>query len=82
MRIEDINGNVLKKGDIIDIKQTVNGCNLFYIQSMNPLDIRYGFDFSLVYEYDKLDLISPSKLTGLVEFEIVNNEENFCKTLN
>lgn len=73
----DKNGRELKAGDVINIHQTVNGCNLFNIISVDPLDIEYsGLHHPSVsgikYEYDKEDLLAPSHLTGEVDWEILN----------
>lgn len=65
----DINGRELKSGDIIDIKQTVNGENIFIVIDADELDIRYGFDITLKYEYPKEELLSP----GEVEWQIVGS---------
>lgn len=72
-KIKDINERILSDGDIIDIHQTVNGESKFIVMSLTPLDIRYHYDISRVYEYDMMDLISPSFLTGEVDFEIIGN---------
>ena len=74
----DKNGIKLKNGDIININQTVNGVNLFAVLdvNINNLDIRYLHDFEYKYQYDMLDLISPNKLNGDIEFEIVGNISN------
>ena len=71
--MEDINGQVLETGDIIDMHQTINGENKFVIANLRPLDIRYYCDLERKYEYDKEDLLSPSKLTGEVDFEIIGH---------
>lgn len=57
-------------GDIIDIHQTVNGHNLFFIKSLEPLDIRYHYDHSYRYQYDMEELLRIS------EIEIVGNLYN------
>lgn len=67
----DTNGNKLSEGDTIDLHQTVNGQNLFVVLSINPLDIRYSNDINREYEYDKEEMLAPSKLTGETEWEIV-----------
>lgn len=74
MKRIDINGRELKNGDVINLHQTVNGQNLFVVFFTNDsLDIRYAHDVQRQYEYDKEDLLAPSKLIGEVEWEIVNN---------
>ena len=55
----DVNNRKLKEGDIIDIKQTANGNNLFRISSLNPLNIVYH-ESGRDYEYNQKDLLSPS----------------------
>ncbi len=72
--MKDKNGKELKPGDTIDIGQTVNGRSEFYVESLNPLDIRYGFNHNLKYEYPPLDLLRVNRYTGEVEFVICRNE--------
>lgn len=69
----DINERRLKNGDVIDLHQTVNGQNLFVVFTIEPLDIRYAHDVTRKYEYDKEEMLSPSRFTGEVDWEIVNN---------
>lgn len=69
----DINKRKLKNGDVIDLHQTVNGQKLFVVFKVEPLDIRYAHDVTRKYEYDKEEMLAPSKYTGEVEWEIVNN---------
>lgn len=71
--MKDLNDINLKDGDIIDIHQTVNGSNKFVILTINPLDVRYWYDLSRAYEYDKNDLLAPCKYTNESEFEIIGN---------
>lgn len=66
----DVNNRKLEVDDVIDIKQTVNGNNLFRITSLNPLHIVYH-ESGQDYEYDQEGLLSPSALNGDVEWEIV-----------
>ncbi|MCB0381685.1 MAG: hypothetical protein KDD24_10540 [Flavobacteriales bacterium] len=77
MKYLDTNQKELKKGDIINLHQTVNGQNMFVVLNTEPLDIRYAHDLQLVYEYDKEDMLSPSRFTGEVDWEIVNNIYQF-----
>jgi hypothetical protein len=70
----------LEVGHIIDIHQTVNGQNKFVIFSLSPLDIRYYYNLSRKYEYDKKDLLKPDKYTGEVEWEIIGLVKS-CKGL-
>lgn len=69
----DKNGKELANGDIINLHQTVNGQNLFIVLSVNTLDIRYAHDLLREYEYDKKDLLDPSKFSGETDWEIVGN---------
>lgn len=69
----DINERKLKNGDVIDLHQTVNGQNLFVVFTLEPLDIRYANDVTRRYEYDKEEMLSTSKITSEVDWEIVNN---------
>ena len=50
--------NKLKDGDIIDINQTVNGCNTFVVFDVENKDVRYSFDLDRKYEYDVDELLS------------------------
>lgn len=69
----DINDKeILIKGNVIDIHQTVNGENIFVIKEIDPLDIRYGRDISRVYEYDMEELIYPGRY-DIVENEVIGN---------
>ena len=74
--IVDKHGVTLSEGSVIDINQTVNGCNLFFIKSVCPLDIRYNHDRERRYEYDPVDLLSPCRFSGDVGWEIINKEKN------
>ena len=47
--MKDINDIELKQYDVIDIGQTVNGQSEFFIESLDPLDIRYNYDRSRKY---------------------------------
>ena len=68
----DINRKKVKTGDVIDIHQTVNGQNKFFIFCAFPLDIRYFNDITRKYEYDKEDLLSIDDVTE-EGFEIVDS---------
>lgn len=76
----DTNGRKLEVDDIIDIKQTVNGNNLFRISSLNPLHIVY-YESGQDYEYDQKKLLSPFELNGDVEWEIVPDYNKIKKDL-
>ena len=76
----DANNRKLSENDVINIKQTVNGNNLFRITSLNPLNIVYH-ESGLEYEYDKNDLLSPSTLNGDVEWEIVSDKVEIWKDI-
>lgn len=67
----------LKNGDIIDINQTVNGRSLFVIFSLESLDVRYGFDLSLKYEYDVRSLLEFDEYEK--EIEIIGNINDLTK---
>lgn len=67
----DKNEKELTKGDVINLHQTVNGQSLFVIWNLNPLDIRYYNDLLTKYEYDKEEMLAPSKFTGETDWEIV-----------
>ena len=73
MELKDTNDKLASIGDIFNLHQTVNGQSLFVIISLNPLDIRYAYDISRMYEYDKEELFKPSRFTGETETEIVGN---------
>jgi len=79
---KDMNGKSLLKGDIINLHQTVNGQNIFVVLNTSPLDIRYGDDLLREYEYDKIEMLSPSRFAGGVEWEIINNIYNLIPTIS
>jgi hypothetical protein len=76
MKHIDKNKKELFKGAIINLHQTVNGQNLFVVLSVNPLDIRYAHDLLREYEYDKEEMLAPSRFTGETEWEIINDIYN------
>ena len=76
MKHLDKNEKELSKGAIINLHQTVNGQNLFVVLSVNPLDIRYAHDLLREYEYDKEEMLAPSRFTGETEWEIINDIYN------
>ena len=69
----DKNGKELKRGDIIDLHQTINGQNEFIIFSLNPLDIRYNMKGFPEYEYNQKDLISDYPYGIKTEWEIIGS---------
>lgn len=73
MNLLDKNDIELKKGDIFNIHQTVNGQNLFVILNVEKLDVRYVYDICRKYEYDVESLLEPCSFTGESEFEIIGN---------
>ena len=77
MKYLDKNQEELKKGDIVNLHQTVNGQNMFVVFNTSPLDVRYAHDLQRDYEYDKEEMLAPSKITGEVDWEIVNNLYQF-----
>jgi len=79
---KDMNGKSLFKGDIINLHQTVNGQNIFVVLNTSPLDIRYGDDLLREYEYDKIEMLTPSRFIGGVEWEIINNIYNLIPTIS
>lgn len=76
INIIDCNGNTITSGDVIDIHQTVNGCNIFIVEFKDDeVVVTYGCNMVVarVYEYDIKELFEPCKYTGEVDFEIVGN---------
>lgn len=69
---KDKYGNLVQTDSFINIHQTVNGESHFYIWDLDNLDVRYTRNLNRKYEYDVIDLLSPSELTGETEFEILN----------
>lgn len=74
----------IKNGDIIDVKQTINGCRYFVVIDLDKLDVRYydnnhqgvGFDSWVAidrkYEYDVEELLDmkPDPNWGFILSEI------------
>lgn len=69
----DINDRQLKKFDIIDIHQSVNGQSEFVVYDVENLDIRYYYDTGVQYEYDPNELLAEDKYLGTTTFEIIGN---------
>lgn len=82
MKHVDKNEKELFKGAIINLHQTVNGQNLFVVLSIKPLDIRYAHDLLSEYEYDKEEMLAPSRLTGETDWEIINNIYNLISDVS
>lgn len=71
---KDINEKSICLGDIIDIHQTVNGHNLFYIKSLSPkLIIHYFNDPTKEYEYDPYQLLDYNMYSGDTDIEVIGN---------
>jgi hypothetical protein len=80
MKFKDINDKELSNGDIIDIRQTVNGQNLFVILDIETLDLRYLHDLNYKYQYDVKSLLEPNHFHGDTEWIIVGNIKNMEQT--
>lgn len=76
----DINDKEIENGSIIDLHQTVNGENRFVILSIEPLDVRYGYDLNYKYQYNLDELFKPCPISGTVEYEIIGNIYNLIDT--
>lgn len=63
----------IKIGDIFNIHQTVNGCSKFILVSLDPIDIRYIFDFSYKYEYDLKELLDIEELEVMGNIDVYLN---------
>lgn len=72
MEFKDREGTPVMQDDVIELHQTVNGHSEFYIKSLQPLDVRYNYNRNRIYEYDMIDLLSPSRFTSETEYEILN----------
>lgn len=77
----DRNDILIKNGDIIDIHQTIDGCDIFVIISVKPLDIRYANDLFIRYQYDAEELLKRCMDTGEIEFEIIGNVSEMIRKL-
>jgi hypothetical protein len=73
MKYFDKNQKELKKRDVINLHQTVNGQNMFVVLNTEPLDIRYAHDLKRAYEYNKEEVLAPSRFTGETEWEIIDS---------
>jgi hypothetical protein len=72
---QDKNGTLLMPGDVIDIGQTVNGQSEFYVNNVDPIDIRYNYDKTRKYEYDQEEILRACRFTGYAEFVILQPQE-------
>lgn len=62
--------NEIHKGSIIDINQTVNGYRVFVVLSVEPLDVRYGYDLTRPYEYSLKELMEDINVIGNIYDDI------------
>ncbi len=81
--VKDKNGVEMREGDIFDIHETVNGCNIFIAKlSDNELGFtaEYGCKMTTprLYEYDLKELFDiGDKMVGLEkEIEVIGNIHN------
>lgn len=67
--LEDCNGLPIVKGSIFDIKQTVNGCSIFILSSVEPLEVHYFKNGMVIrkYEYDVISLLDLDKWETEIE---------------
>ena len=84
----DVSDVQLSDGDIIDIHQTVNGVNLFFVyynKDVGDWEVKYytphcAYLHGNKYQYDVGSLLSPCKFSGEVEFEIIGKLKDYSKT--
>lgn len=73
--MEDMNGQFLQPGDIVDMHQTIDGENIFFVLSVDPLDVRFKYDHTRKYQdsYNVNDLFAPCRYSGEVDWEIIGS---------
>jgi len=80
--MEDKNGVEIKNGIIINIHQTVNGYSIFVVLDVDNLDIRYGYDLSRKYEYDRKELLDCHEpFTKDKTVEVIGNIHEYINSL-
>jgi len=76
--LTDRKGEVIRKGSIIDINQTVNGQRLFVVTELEPLEVSYAYDLNKRYEYDKNELVDKDVSLKTIDvkgnvYDYINN---------
>lgn len=71
----DKNDRTLQVGDVVDMHQTIDGENIFFVLSVDPLDVRFKYDHRRKYQdsYDVNQLFAPCRYSGEVDWEIIGN---------
>ena len=74
--VADTNDRKMYEGDIIDLYQTVNGCNLFIIK-WHKLGWTVEYCCKMtnprLYEYDINDLFAPCEYSGEVDYKVIGD---------